>query len=156
MRIYLIRHSFAVDAYGSLGDGARYLSSLGRRVARAVGEHLKQRGHSFDAVLTSPLPRAVQTAELISERLDYLGEIEVLPSLGPDRMPRPVLDELRSRGAAIACVGHEPSISTLGALLVSRPAFPPMRPGSVALVEDGEPRFLLVGDTLEELPLRIE
>ena len=156
MRVYLIRHSFAVDAGRALPDEARYLSSLGRQIARAVARALKRDGHAFDAMLTSPLVRAVQTAELLAEGMDFLLPIEALPALAPDRPARLVAEELALRGEAVACVGHEPTISALGALLMSRHTFPQLRPGSVALIEDGAPRWLLHSDTMDYTPLLVQ
>lgn len=156
MRVYLIRHSFAVDAGRALPDESRFLSSLGRQVARAVARRLKADGHAFDAMLTSPLVRAVQTAELLAEGMDFIAPIEALPALAPDRPPRLVAEELRARGDAVACVGHEPTISGLGAFLMSRQSFPGLRPGSVALIEDGAPRWLFHSDTMDYAQLIVQ
>jgi len=155
VRVYLIRHSFAVNEHRYLPDDHRYLSLEGRRVARAVGQKLKAEGHSFDAILTSPLVRATQTAELLADATDYLGVVESLGSLAPGLPPRLAAEELASRGVAVAVIGHEPTISALGAILVQRPTFPPFRPGSVALIDGGEPRWMLKSETLDFEPLLV-
>ena len=148
MKVYLIRHAHAVDEDGLLRDEQRYLSARGRRAAREVGHVLHQAQVQVDAILTSPLVRAVQTAELLADMLDFTDVIEVLPALVPGVPPRLVATELAVRGAAVAVIGHEPSISSLGALLVGIPAFPPMRPAQVSLIEDGRPQWFIHPETL--------
>lgn len=149
MQVYLVRHSRAVDEGPKLSDEHRYLSADGRRIARAVGRELSQAGVRFDAVLSSPLVRAVQTAELLGGALGYEGTIEALVGLSPGVPPRTVIDELAARGVAVAVVGHEPTISALGALLVQRPSFPPFRPGQVTLIERGAALWQINPETLE-------
>ncbi|HRI53413.1 MAG TPA: histidine phosphatase family protein, partial [Pseudomonadota bacterium] len=62
MKVYLIRHGHAVDESGTISDEQRYLTKKGRKTVREVGRVLKEAGVELDAVLTSPLVRAVQTA----------------------------------------------------------------------------------------------
>jgi phosphohistidine phosphatase SixA len=72
-----------------------------------------------------------------------------MPSLAPGVPPRAAAAELASRGASVAVVGHEPSMSALGALLSGRPSFPPFRTGQVSLIEDGQPVWWLDPETLQ-------
>lgn len=148
MQVYLIRHGHAVDAEDNLSDEQRYLSKKGRKGLREIGRALKEAGVAFDAILTSPLVRAVQTAEMLAERTDYLGVIEALPALQPGVPPRVAAKELAARGVAVAVVGHEPGMSALGAFLCGRPAFPAFRKGQVSLIEDGRGAWFLHPDTL--------
>jgi phosphohistidine phosphatase len=149
VKVFIIRHGHAVDESPQLDDGQRYLSKKGRKGVRAVGRALREAGVEFDAILTSPLVRAVQTAELLAESLDFLEVIEVLPSLQPGVPPRVAAAELASRGVRVAVVGHEPGLSFLGGYLCGRPSFPPLRKGQVSLVEDGKPCWFINPDTLE-------
>jgi phosphohistidine phosphatase len=148
VRVYLIRHGHAVDAEGNLSDEQRYLSKKGRKALREIGRALKESGVEFDAIVTSPLVRAVQTAEMLAERTDYLGVIEALPALLPGVPPRICASELPARGAAVAVVGHEPGLTMLGAFLCGRPSFPAFRKGQVSLIEDGRGAWFLHPDTL--------
>lgn len=144
MKLYLIRHAHAVDEGPRLVDEHRYLTHKGRRVAREVGARLLAEGVTFDAVLCSPLVRAVQTAELLAERVaGFTGEIEALPPLSPGIPVRVAAGELASRGNSVAVVGHEPGISALGAFLCGRPSFPAFKPAQVYLIEDGKPVWYL-------------
>lgn len=149
VKIYLIRHAHAVDEARGLSDEYRYLSTKGRRVMREVGRALAQAGVELDAILTSPLVRAVQTAEILAERLGFVGVVEALPALAPGVPPRIAAAELPARGTAVAVVGHEPGISALGALLAGRPSFPPFKKAQVCLVERGQALWTLNSDTLE-------
>jgi phosphohistidine phosphatase len=149
VRVYLFRHSKAVDETGELPDESRYLNAAGRRRAREVGGRLRQEGIEFDAVVSSPLARALQTAELVAQQVNFLGEIEVLPRLAPGVPVRLVAQEIATRGVKVAVFGHAPGISDLGAFLCHRPSFPGMKPGQMALVEDGQPVSWLDPDTLQ-------
>ena len=155
MKVYLIRHGHAVDENGTISDEQRYLTKKGRKTMREVGRVLKEAGVELDAVLTSPLVRAVQTAELVAERLDFLGIIEALPSLVPGVPVRVAAAELASRGAAVAVVGHEPGISMLCAYLAGRPSFPPLNKGQVVLIEDGRAAWFVHPETLERQHLLV-
>jgi phosphohistidine phosphatase len=149
VRVYLFRHSRAVDETATLPDDQRYLSVAGRRRAREVGARLAKEAVQFDAVLTSPLVRAVQTAELVAERLGFLGEVEAFPRLAPGFPARVAVGELASRGVSVAVFGHSPGISDIGAFLCSRPSFPGLKPGMCALIEDGQPVWWLDPESLQ-------
>lgn len=151
-----MRHAHAVPAGpgtdggtdGVTADAHRHLSASGRRAAREVGRVLRAQGVELDAIFTSPLCRAVQTAELLAGVTDFLGTVQVLSSLAPG-VPAPVAArDLLGRGACVAVVGHEPGIAGLGAQLCGRPSFPPFRPGQLACIEDGQPRFYIHPETL--------
>jgi broad specificity phosphatase PhoE len=80
-RVYLIRHADVENPrrllYGHL-EGFQ-LSSLGRAQAVAVGDRLRDRG--VKRIVTSPLARAVETAELVNRRLANPAIIETDPEL---------------------------------------------------------------------------
>lgn len=153
MKVYLIRHAHAVDEGLRLDDAARWLSAKGRRVAREVGTLLAAEGVAFDAVLSSPLARALQTAELVAAAAGYAGVVEVLPPLQPGVPPRVAAAALAEHGLAVAVVGHEPGISGLGAHLLGRPSFPGFKKGQVVLVEDGRALWSVDPDAMIVVPL---
>lgn len=152
MRVYLIRHADAIPDSDEINDDTRWLSTAGRHVASRVGASLASAGVTFDAVLTSPLVRAVQTAELIAAATAYAGEIVAADALRPSALGRAFLEELDAVGTSIALIGHEPSISALGSLLCARQAFPAFRKGEVMLVDDGKLAFRLDPNTLQIAP----
>ena len=64
MRIYVLRHGIAEDAPPGGSDSDRALTLEGRRKLRGVLEHARRAGVVPDIILTSPLKRAVETADL--------------------------------------------------------------------------------------------
>ncbi len=135
MNVFLLRSSLAVDGY---------LSSEGRQIVRALGNKLRNLDEpNFDRVVTSPLPAAIQTAELFADRVDYVGVIEVLPSLSNDIPPQIVVPTLPARGSSIVVVGDEPYLSSLGAFLIGRPTFPPLLHAQVSVIENRQPAWCL-------------
>jgi phosphohistidine phosphatase len=149
VKVFLIRHAQAVDEDIDLSDSHRYLSARGRDVARAVGERLREHGVRFEIALTSPLVRAVQTAEIVCNAVGYAEPIVALPSLAPGMSVRRAAEELPALGSELACFGHEPSISAMAALLTSVSAFNAFRPGQVTAIENGRAIWTLASDTLE-------
>ena len=70
VQLHLLRHAHAGDPAKWQGpDDLRPLSAKGRHQAEALGRHLDGVGLSFDLLVSSPLVRARQTAELVAERL---------------------------------------------------------------------------------------
>ncbi|MBK9071864.1 MAG: histidine phosphatase family protein [Myxococcales bacterium] len=117
MALILLRHATAVDERRDLSDDARYLTAGGRTTALAVGEALRTRLQGRVHIVSSPLVRAVQTAELALAPLGML--ITTSEALRPDNSPRAAFAELTAHLAAadyVIAVGHEPSMSALAAL----------------------------------------
>lgn len=134
MDIALLRASLATD------EG--HLSLEGRQVIRALGNRIRLNEEpSFDRFVTSPLPAAVQTAELFADRVDYLGVVEVLPSLAGSVPPEVVARGLLARGESIVVAGDEPFLSALGAFLIGRPTFPPLVHAQVSIIVDRKPAW---------------
>ena len=156
MRIYLIRHGDAVPEEDAGSDRDRWLSPRGREAARIVGRLLRDQGIAPDAIVSSPLPRAVQTAELVASMIDYIGAISSWRCLEPSAMPRVAATQLQAAGASIVVVGHEPSISSLGAYLLGRPSFPPFRTAQCFALEDGKPTFTARADLDQVQPYFVE
>ena len=77
-------------------------------------------GVSFDVVLTSPLVRARQTADVVAGAFDPRPPIVTVESLAPGGTYQAVLTDLekQSRRSRIALVGHEPGIGELAARLI--------------------------------------
>ena len=146
MRIYLVRHGDAVPQELAGSDRDRWVSARGRESARVLARLLREQRVDPDCVMCSPLPRAVQTAELVAAGLDYLAPIVSLRCLEPSAHPRVAAGEIQRAGMRVIAVGHEPSISALGALLLGRPSFPPFRTAQCCAIEDGKPTFTARAD----------
>ena len=146
VRIYLVRHGDAVSEEDAGSDRDRWLSPRGREAARILGRLLREQSVTPDTILTSPLPRAVQTAELIATTLDYFGAIASRRCFEPSAHPRVAAQELMASGASVLVVTHEPAVSTLGAFLLGIPAFPSFRTAQCCAIEDGKPTFTARAD----------
>ena len=149
MKLYLIRHAEAVPEEAAGSDHDRWLSRRGRDAARGLARLLREQDVQLDALISSPLPRAMQTAELVAAGLDYLDEIVTVPALAPGCHPRRVAEQLAALGAAVAVVGHEPGISGLGAFILGRPAFPPLRTAQCCALDRGVPTFTARADLMQ-------
>jgi phosphohistidine phosphatase len=156
MRIYLVRHGDAVPEEDAGSDRDRWLSPRGREAARILSRLLREQHVAPDAIVCSPLPRAVQTAELLAASLDYLGAIASWRCLEPAAMPRIAASQIGAAGLAVLVVGHEPSISSLGAYLLGRPSFPPFRTAQCFALEDGKPTFTARADIDQVQPYFVE
>jgi len=162
MRIYLVRHSEAVDRVPPMPDAARSLSARGRVSFREMALRFLDAGGRPTRIITSPFIRAVQTAEILSETLRYGGEVVVDPRLSPGfdvEGLRSVLDDCPSE-REIAFVGHAPDLGDILTRLLSLPRAYAMRKGAIAALDlpiAGDPlhaelAWLLAGDRRIEDP----
>jgi phosphohistidine phosphatase len=122
VKLYLLRHGEAeeVGATASGSDAERALTVKGRRRVRSLAHALRQRKVSCDLVWSSPLRRALQTAEIMIRGLRLARQPVVVDCLAPDRTPREVVAELQTLRPvpdAVMLVGHEPLLGRLAALL---------------------------------------
>jgi phosphohistidine phosphatase len=87
MNLYLMRHGIAVaaDQPGMESDSERPLTPKGVKRMRRAARGLRRLGISFDIILTSPLVRARQTAEIVAEILGLEGQLEEISELAPER-----------------------------------------------------------------------
>ena len=146
MKIYLVRHGEAVPEDDAGSDRDRWLNARGREAARVLGRLLRENAVEPDAIVCSPLPRAVQTAELLAQSLDYFGVLRSLRALEPSAQPSVAAGAVLAAGRSVIVVGHEPSISGLGAHLLGRPAFPPFRTAQCCFIEHSKPTFMARAD----------
>jgi phosphohistidine phosphatase len=119
MRLVLVRHA---DAAPGTPDELRTLTPEGFEQARALGERLRAEGVRPDAVLSSPLLRARQTAEALG-----FGEPEADDRLAPGATPEAVREAIEGRGETVVVVGHQPDCGRVAASLTGgdEPRFPP-------------------------------
>jgi phosphohistidine phosphatase len=122
VKLLLIRHAIAVPS-GTMGlaDDERRLTQKGRRRFRRAARGLARIVPRPDVFLSSPLPRAFETAELAAKAWGRVRP-RAEPALAGDGA-RPILELLARQptNATVALVGHEPTLSALLAeLLASR------------------------------------
>ncbi|HTB57962.1 MAG TPA: phosphohistidine phosphatase SixA [Polyangia bacterium] len=131
MRVTLIRHAEAGD--DAPRDEDRALTARGREDARRLGQALARRGVEFSLLVTSPLVRAVQTAEIVASEIRYRDRIAVTELLVPEGTASQVVAFLKSterqleESPSIALVAHEPILSAVAAALIGKPRHPPLR-----------------------------
>jgi phosphohistidine phosphatase len=138
MELYLLRHGVAEDGNAHLSDAERSLTSEGRRKLRTVLEAAAAAGLQPSLVLTSPLKRAVQTAEIAQEVLKYKNELLRTKALAPGATVEQVWDEIRvhSDEASLLLVGHNPLFSELSSyLLGSQEVHVDFKKGSILRVD---------------------
>ncbi|MGZ3460575.1 MAG: SixA phosphatase family protein [Archangium sp.] len=138
MPLLFVRHAVAEDAH-PLGDEARALTVEGRAAFRAHARKLA-RITPMAGIATSPLVRAVQTAEILAEAFG-LVRVEVHPALLPGpQAPKRILRLARELGAGWMLVGHNPSLTRAGALALEADELPArLRPGTaLALQPEGK------------------
>jgi phosphohistidine phosphatase len=115
MELLIIRHAIAFerDRHRWADDAARPLSLLGVRRSRKAASGLKELCKAPDRLLTSPLVRARQTAEILTEIAGW-PRAEIASELKPGQGAGAVLTLLaKDRSKRIAVVGHQPDLSAL-------------------------------------------
>ncbi len=137
-QIYLIRHGMAEERGESWPDDAkRPLTDEGMSRLRRSARALERLGISFDVVLTSPLVRTQQTAEIVASAFSPKPPIVNVDALAPGGSATTVLAELEkhAKRTRIALVGHEPGIGELGARLVGLRAEMEFKKGAIARID---------------------
>ncbi len=124
MNLYLLRHGLAVDlgAPGCSRDAERPLTPEGKRKLRKIAKAMEKLELSFDCVLSSPLVRARETAEIVARQFGLRRSLELTESLAPGGSDRELIRGLAGRKPApenVLLVGHEPGLSRLVLWLVS-------------------------------------
>lgn len=118
--LYVIRHGLA-EKRGDVwpDDAKRPLTEAGMSRLRKIARALVALDASFDVVLTSPLTRTRQTADIIAGAFDPRPPIVVTEALAPGGSPQALLADLekQSRRKRIVLVGHEPGVGEIAAKL---------------------------------------
>ena len=117
----MIRHGVAVERGDDYPDDSkRPLTADGITRLKKEAKALEELGVGFDHIITSPLVRTKQTAEVFAEHLKSKPSVSSSDSLAPAGTPAAVISELSKhmRKARIALVGHEPNIGELASRLI--------------------------------------
>jgi phosphohistidine phosphatase len=121
LELYLIRHGVAAERGKDWPDDSnRPLTPEGVARLRQVARGLNAIDVSFDQIVTSPLVRTRQTADVFSEALKSKPPIVTSDALAPAGTPAAVIQEITKhiRKARVALVGHEPNLGELAAQLI--------------------------------------
>jgi phosphohistidine phosphatase len=141
MIIYFLRHASAGQKRANAKhDDKRPLDKQGIEQCRFIGRALGEADAQVDAIISSPLKRATQTASLVGTEMGYEGDVRIDAALRPDaeyEIFRGMLHGL-AKMDAIMVVGHNPSLAEfLGALLTNgaETEVVDLKKGAVARVE---------------------
>jgi phosphohistidine phosphatase len=119
MRIFILRHAIAEETAKG-GDTQRALSEEGRKKMREAAAGFARLELKIDAIYSSPLVRAVQTAEILAKSIGYTSKVELMQELAPGHAPDSISERLRSlkKPGNIVLSGHEPNCSELAGYLL--------------------------------------
>jgi len=141
--VFLIRHATAIDETLAVRDPNRHLTVDGRKEARSLGDRLRWHDCAPTHVWSSPLVRAIQTAELVALTLGIETIVESVPELAPEGHPREVAAALAKLpdDALVMVFGHEPTLSAIGAILTGDPDFPSIAKAEAVRIHHGRVRW---------------
>ncbi|TKB91800.1 MAG: hypothetical protein E8D41_10015 [Nitrospira sp.] len=136
MDCVLLRHGIAVERDEWEGtDGDRPLTARGaKRVAQAaIG--LSRLDVQPTHVFSSPLIRAIETANIVHSSLPVCPALHVVDELLPDASPHRLLSILRKLPpeSCVLCIGHEPQLGMAASVFLSgrgSPSFPLKKSGA--------------------------
>jgi phosphohistidine phosphatase len=138
--LYIMRHGLAVtrDVTTVMDDAKRPLTSEGKQKMREIASGLDRMGAEVDWIVSSPLVRAVETAEIVADVLGSKPPLDTCDALKPGGAPEALIAFLAKRPnrRRVLVVGHEPDLSELAARLIGagRNAHMPFKKGGCCLV----------------------
>lgn len=114
MQLYIIRHGIAAEKTEYKNDEERPLIDKGRQKTEKVAQRLLEIGIHFDLMLTSPLVRAKQTAEILQKN-GLSDELQEFSALAPDGNIQEWVNwwlesSYNLEESCLALVGHEPDL----------------------------------------------
>ncbi len=143
MDLFLMRHADAEDGNGN--DFSRALTDKGRKQAEKMGDWLKELKAAPLLIITSPYPRAHQTASILAERLGKdttaRPDERLAPGMTMD-VAAAVIHELGGGIERLMLVGHSPDLDRLAAYLIgAKEGGVEMRKGAVACLASARAGF---------------
>jgi phosphohistidine phosphatase len=141
MQLYVVRHGIAIDREDPKcpPDPERFLTEEGIKKTKRVAAAIAELSESPDLLLSSPYIRAIQTAELFADALDYPRQkIRQTDLLLPGAEPSLLFRELAKdkQSSAVFVFGHAPQLDALIATaLGSKHHITSLKKAGVALIE---------------------
>jgi phosphohistidine phosphatase len=136
-QLYVLRHGIAVPA-GTAGyeDDERPLTPKGERRMRQIGRALRRLRLKLDRIVSSPLPRALRSAEIVADVLGISFLLDKDEALRANQSAASIKEWLAGQSEdRLLIVGHDPSFSELVSLLATGKTDPPvceLRKGGMA------------------------
>jgi phosphohistidine phosphatase len=138
IELYLVRHGLAA-ARGEAwpDDTKRPLTHKGIARLRREAQGLTALGVAFDQIVTSPLVRSRQTAEILAEASGSKPSMATSDALAPEGTVAQAIEDLGKYGRRrrIAIVGHEPNIGELAAKLIGARAALEFKKGAICRID---------------------
>lgn len=122
MDIFILRHGKAEERSPNItSDSKRSLTEVGKKELVEIARGMKNLDIEFDLIISSPLNRAKETADIISEKLYKKKKITIWDELKPES---DILDTHKKLAklppdAKILLVGHEPHLTNLISSIIS-------------------------------------
>ena len=138
MKLFLVRHGIALDGLNAevRSDAQRPLTLEGRDETEQVAKGLKKSGVKIDHLVSSPLVRARQTAEIFHEVFKLEKEIEICHALAPGGHHTDLYKVLKaSKQESIALFGHEPDMGELAQTLLCADFAIPFKKAGVCRID---------------------
>jgi phosphohistidine phosphatase len=138
MQIFFLRHANAGEPkLNPAKDDKRPLDKLGIEQSHDVGRALASLNITVDAIISSPLRRATQTAAAVANEIDHEDKVVTDDALRPGASYEQFQDLLRrySRKDAIMVVGHNPTMTEFLNKLIGATSSVELKKGAVARVE---------------------
>ena len=111
-RVYFFRHGEADWPHWDRPDEERPLNKKGAKETQRMAKLLRKNGTKVDLILSSPLPRALQTAQIVAEELGtpLMEENDLSQGATPKEL-RGLLEHYGEKSTLV--VGHEPDFSRM-------------------------------------------
>jgi phosphohistidine phosphatase len=140
MKLYILRHAIAVHrGTPNVEDDARPLTEDGVRKMKKAAAGLKSLGLAPEVILSSPLERAKQTAEIVRGTVGAMAELRLIPALSPSGHRDDVFQEIREYTSAreLMLIGHQPSLGEIAGEIAFRSSacFVELRKGGICAIE---------------------
>ncbi|MEP7145975.1 MAG: histidine phosphatase family protein [bacterium] len=139
MKLFLVRHAEAIDheTDSVKDDEHRFITTSGRMRTRKIAKTLIEELKDLEIIFTSPLIRAVQTAEIISSGIKFRNDILLVNELKNESSTSSLLQllSMNSELKSVALVGHEPKISMLVKSISGKNDLIDFRKSSVCLID---------------------
>jgi len=139
MRVVILRHGPAGKRNPERwpDDASRPLTARGIARTQLACRGLVQLERDLARILTSPLTRAAETAQILSEACEREVKTETFDALAPGHSFRSLIERLASLPGeeTVALVGHEPDLGKLaGVLLIGAPAALPLKKAGACVI----------------------
>ena len=123
MKLYVLRHGIAEDAAPGQSDSDRRLTPEGCDKLQTTLATVARAGVRASLIISSPLVRAVQSAEILAGELEYNGEFLRSAALAPEARVSEVWSEIRTHKdeSNLWLASHNPLCSQLAGYLLGVP-----------------------------------